>query len=119
MRVELVSQDSLLVCVKLLGKVTQNAFGAQDEPLRSQFGPDVYRQGVLVDLSGSEFLDSRGVGWMLKCHKRFREAGGIFVLHSIPPVIREVLDVLRMDLVFDLADDEQAARAKASAASHS
>jgi len=35
------------------------------------------------------------------------------VIHSIPPVIQEVLNVLHLDELFYLSANEQAARAKA------
>jgi anti-anti-sigma factor len=115
MQLEFVSDDSVTLSLRLIGDVTQNAYGPNSEPLSDAYGPDVYQRAVLVHLGEAGFIDSRGVGWLLVCHKRFREVGGILVLHSMTPEVAQVLKILRMDLVMDLADDETSARAKAIA----
>jgi anti-anti-sigma factor len=50
-----------------------------------------------------EVLDSSGIGWLLTCQKRFREAGGELVLHSLSPISRNVIRVLNMHSVFKMA----------------
>lgn len=116
MHSNLVSNDGVVSCVSALGQITQNAFGPEDEPLACALGDGVYSTRVLLDLHGAEYMDSRGVGWLLKIHRRFRQAGGIVVMHSIPPVIQDVLRVLRMDEVLNISDDAQTARAAAGVA---
>lgn len=115
MHLEFVSDDTTTLCVRVIGDVTQDAYGPNNEPLSEAYGADVYQRAVLVHLGSSHFIDSRGVGWLLKCHKRFREVGGIMVLHSMTPEVAQVMKILRMDLVMDLAEDEDSARAKAIA----
>lgn len=115
MRLENVSEDTTTLCVRVIGDVTQDAYGPNSEPLAEAHGHDVYQRAVLLSLGETRFIDSRGVGWLLKCHKRFREAGGILVLHSMTPEVTQVLKILRMDLVMDLAKDEASARVKATA----
>jgi len=114
MQLEKVSEDATILCVRIVGDVTQNAYGPSDEPLADNLGRDLYQRAVLLDLSACPFIDSRGVGWLLKCHKLFRAAGGVLVLHSMTVEVGQVLKVLRMDLVMDLATDESSARAKAT-----
>jgi len=118
MRFKLVSQDDAVTSVTAAGEITQSAFGNEDEPLALAFGEQIYASRLLLGLSEAVYVDSRGVGWLLKCHKRCREAGGIFVIHSIPPLVNDVLRVLRLNKVLDLADDEVKARAMAEDASH-
>jgi len=115
MQLEFVSDDSVTLSLRLIGDVTQDAYGPSSEPLSDAYGADVYQRAVLIHLGEAGFIDSRGVGWLLVCHKRVREAGGILVLHSMTPEVAQVLKILRMDLVMDLADDETSARAKAIA----
>ena len=115
MKLEFVSDDTTTLCVRLVGDVTQDAYGPNSEPLSDAYGVEVYQRAVLMHLGAAGFIDSRGVGWMLICHKRFRDAGGILVLHSMSAEVAQVLKVLRMDLVMDLAEDETSARAKAIA----
>jgi anti-anti-sigma factor len=55
------------------------------------------------------FLDSSGVGWLLGCNKRFRQGGGSMVLHTVPPIVLDMLKVMRLEQVLKIADDEPAA----------
>ena len=115
MKLEFDSDDGTMLSVRVNGDITQDAYGPNSEPLADAFGSEVYQRAVLVHLGEAGFIDSRGVGWLLKCHKRFREAGGIIVLHSMTPEVNQVFKILRMDLCLDLAKDEATARAKATA----
>ncbi len=115
MRLELLSNDGSVAHFAASGRITQDAFQQEAEPLAEQLGEAVYTDRVLLSLQGADYLDSRGVGWLLKCHRRFRKEGGILVVHSIPTVIMDVLKVLHMDEVLNLACDEQAARSLAMA----
>jgi anti-anti-sigma factor len=115
MRFEIVSNDGDVTSVTACGQITQSAFDHEEEPLAEQFGEGVYATRLLLGLQGADYMDSRGVGWLLKCHRRFRRAGGIFVIHSMPPVIRDVLKVLHLDTILNVENDEQAARERALA----
>jgi anti-anti-sigma factor len=95
--------------VAVCGEVHQTDFLAADEPLSGHLGAEGYQAVVLVDLSGVTTLDSSGVGWLLLCQKRFRTAGGAFVLHSLSPFVLQLFDVLKMHLVLTIAADEPAA----------
>jgi len=68
-----------------------------------------YARKVLLSLNETEFIDSSGLSWLLTCHKRFCEAGGRFVVHSVPPSVSDILMMMRLELVLDLAADESAA----------
>ncbi len=115
MLLELVSEDATILSLRVIGDVTQDAYGPSTEPLAEAYGDDVYQRAVLLNLDHVRFIDSRGVGWLLTCHKRFRDAGGVIVIHSMKAEVAQVLKVLRMDLVLDLAQDEATARVKATA----
>ncbi len=95
--------------VAVCDEVHQTDFLAADEPLSGHLGTEGYQAVVLVDLSGVTTLDSSGVGWLLLCQKRFRTAGGAFVLHSLSPFVLQLFDVLKMHLVLTIANDESAA----------
>ncbi|MES1213404.1 MAG: STAS domain-containing protein [Singulisphaera sp.] len=115
MRLDVLSTDCDVTSVNASGRITQSAFHAEDEPLAVKFGNGIYAGRLVLGLQGADYVDSRGVGWLLKCHRRFRQAGGVFVVHSIPAIILDVLKVLHMDEVLHLSPDEQQAREKALA----
>ena len=92
------------------GDVSFSALQAKDEPLAKMLGPDVYRRRVLLDFAKVGFLDSTGVSWLITCQKRFAKDGGIMVLHSMPPLARAVIDLLRLNKILHLQPDIGAAR---------
>jgi anti-anti-sigma factor len=109
MQLVLHSDDGNYLHMRLKGRVTQKELPADEDLFVTQLGPDAYARKVLLDMQESEFLDSSGVSWLLVSHKRFRERGGRIVLHSIPPLVGNVLKVLRMNQIFLIAENEQAA----------
>lgn len=109
MELEKVSDDGNVLRLQAKGCVKQNAAMAELEPMGALLGGEGYSRKVLLDLSNADFVDSSGLSWLLVCHKRFREAGGRVVLHSVPLVVMQILQVLCLDRAFDLADDESAA----------
>jgi hypothetical protein len=42
-------------------------------------------------------------------HKRFRDAGGLLVVHSPAPMVQHVFQLLQVPTVIAVADDEAAA----------
>lgn len=115
MKMELVSADGEVARLRLNGRVTQAELSEGDDPLVELLGAEAYARKALVDLTGADFIDSSGVGWLLNCHKKFRQANGRFILHSIPPLVRRTLQVLRMELVLQLAKDVSEAESMAQA----
>jgi anti-anti-sigma factor len=79
------------------------------DPLYSLVGEGCFARRVLIDMAKASFIDSSGIGWLITCHKQFKEHGGMLVLHSIPPRVRQTLDFLRIGAIIQIADDEKAA----------
>jgi anti-anti-sigma factor len=100
------SDDGNVVQIEVAGKVSHRQIATDADLLSTLAGPDVYSKTVLLNLAGAEFLDSSGVGWLLMCHRRFEQNGGRMVLCRAPAIVMNVLKVLRMHLVFNLADSE-------------
>ena len=55
------------------------------------------------------FRDASGVSWLLTLHKQFRANCGRRIMHDVPPIVLNVLKVLRMNTLFDLASSEKEA----------
>jgi anti-sigma B factor antagonist len=106
------------VRLELVGQITRSDWPADYDPLVELCGRDVHSSKVLMNLSQANYLDSSGVSWLLACNKRFKEAGGSLVLHSISPLTMQFLKLMRMDLALTLAPDETTARQKANGVSH-
>jgi anti-anti-sigma factor len=112
MDVKIVSDDGNVVRFQVSGRITQKQTEPDDEPIAKLLGKEGYSRKALLDMSQAEYIDSSGVSWLLVAHKRFRSAGGKIVTYNIPPLVLNVLKVLRMHLVFDLAGDENEAARK-------
>jgi anti-anti-sigma factor len=87
----------------------------EQSPIQSIVGQDCYKQKILLDLKNTSFIDSAGVGWLVKFHKLCQQSGGILVLHSLPPAIVAILRLLHMDRFLRIVEDEHAALALATA----
>ena len=94
------------------GEITQSALIGDHNPLERMLGAGGYKCKVLISLAKADYTDSAGVGWFITCHKKFRDVGGIMVLHSIPPMVSHIFQLLQMQTVLHLASDEAAALVK-------
>jgi anti-anti-sigma factor len=54
------------------------------------------RESVTVDLSGVTFIDSSGLGTLVKAHKRIRVAGGRLTVTGPQPNVRKVFEISRL-----------------------
>lgn len=105
-----ISQEDHSVKLRAKGRIVQSDVSPFSDPLAEAIKDSSYRQRVLIDMADVEFVDSSGISWILTCHKRFREAGGLLVLHSCVPAVSNILRVLKMDQILHVADDENAAQ---------
>ena len=111
MKLTLISRTPELTLVACEGHVTQITLDAGGDPLEALLTTGAWADSILMDLSQAQFIDSSGVGWMLKCHKHCKQAGGRIIYHSAPPLVRQTLELLQMGRVLFLAKDAKAARA--------
>jgi anti-anti-sigma factor len=111
-------EENGFVRMQVAGRISRTSWPVGYDPLVEQCGSDVYSKPALINLARADYIDSSGVGWFLTCHKRFKEAGGKMVLHTISPFTMQFLKLMRMDLVLNFAVDEAAARQKAQGENH-
>ena len=84
--------------------------------LAALVGENGFAQTVLLDLSRTLYIDSAGISWLLVCHRQFRDAGGALIFHSLTPMVLQMIRLMRLDRVFQLADDARSARQLAEGA---
>ena len=111
-------EENGFVRMEIAGRISRTAWPVGFDPLVEQCGGDVYSKPALINFARADYIDSSGVGWLLTCHKRFKEGGGKMVLHTISPFTMQFLKLMRMDLVLNFAVDEPAARQKAQGEHH-
>jgi len=64
---------------------------------------------ILLDLEQVNFLDSAGLGELVRTHVAVRSRGGHLTLVNPAPNVRQLLHVTKVDQVFDIAPDEMTA----------
>ena len=111
MDLRLLSDEKDVLRVEIAGPIVRSDVPPESEPFESLLGPEGYARRVLISLAGITLIDSICLAWLLVLHKRFREAGGTMVVHSIRPPVIEILALVRFEQVLYVAEDETAALA--------
>lgn len=68
-------------------------------------------KAVVVDFSGATQLDSTGIGELVGALSLANEHGAALRLAALPPKIRELLRITRLDTVFDVRESPEQALA--------
>jgi anti-sigma B factor antagonist len=102
MKLSLGKSDGETFQILVSGKITQHDFGPVQEPLEALIGPGVYARQIELDMSNATYMDSSGVGWLLTCHKRVREAGGRLTIVNVQAIIANMLRLLKLSRMFGL-----------------
>jgi anti-anti-sigma factor len=110
MKLKLRSDEAGFCRIQTDGEIRLSDLSGDTRLVESLLGPGCYARKILLDMQNTPYMDSSGVSWLVNFHKHCREAGGILVLHSIPPSIMSILKLLHMDRYLNLVEDEQAAR---------
>ena len=64
---------------------------------------------VVVDLSGVTYIDSSGVASLVEAFQLARKKSGTFALAHVSPAVMRVLSLARLDRVFTIHPDIEAA----------
>ena len=64
---------------------------------------------ILLNLKDVKYIDSSGVGDLVRCVTSLRRQGGDLKLLTPAPMVLEVLQVTRLDKILDIKDDESLA----------
>jgi len=104
-----------VVLVEHVGEIHFALEDSARDQLAPILGEGCYANRVLLDLSNCGYIDSAGIGWLMVCFKRFKTAGGRFVIHSATPMVQEVLNFLRIPTIIPTRPDEASALAAARA----
>jgi anti-sigma B factor antagonist len=86
--------------------------GKESESLRSHISGLLQdRRSILLHLGEVGFVDSSGLGTMVRAHANTRQARGDLKLCNVPDHLLKVLQMTRLTSVFDLHDSEETALA--------
>lgn len=104
-----VAEEGPLLLAKVSGTISRDALMWNESP-EDVLGEGVFARIILFDVSDCDRLDSAGVSWLIRLHRRCSDAGGRLIIHSTPPVVAKTLKLLNMQMVLSLAEDLTAAR---------
>lgn len=113
MQLKLVSHNDQMTRLAFEGEITQHALQHDLDPLESIIGSTIYQRRALVNMEQASYVDSSGISWLLGAHKRFERNGGRLILHSIPPAVVQVLQLLKLNSLLHVAADEREALQRA------
>jgi stage II sporulation protein AA (anti-sigma F factor antagonist) len=117
MKLNVVSIEKELVRIQAEGEISSHDFTADGRnPIEAVLGSRWATHQVLLDMRAVPFLDSSAVGWLMTTRRELERGGGLIVLHSIQPRVRQILDLLRVGKALPLVDGEPAALAVIAAA---
>jgi len=68
-------------------------------------------QNLVVNLAGLSELDSSGISALVRAHTSLKRQGGRCIYFSAPKRVMQVIKMVRLDTVFEMADDEAKALA--------
>ena len=66
---------------------------------------DVAHRALVLDLHGVEFVDSSGLGALLGIKKQQERAGGHLLLTRLSAPVARIIEITRMDRVFEVTGD--------------
>ncbi len=65
----------------------------------------------MVDFSRCAMIDSAAIGALVDSNRQFKSGGGMLVLYSLAPRVKDVIQLLKLEQLFNLAPNEAGARA--------
>ncbi len=69
-------------------------------------GPE---EGLIIDCGGAQFIDSTGLGLLMRMQKRCRQSGKHLVLSTVSPAVLKLLQMTRLNSIFTQAASREEA----------
>jgi len=63
----------------------------------------------LLNLAGVDYIDSDGMGELVRCYSVVRQRGGEMKLAQLSPRVANLLELTRLNTLFDIYGEEQVA----------
>ncbi len=108
------------ISIRKAGSITildlngQLKLGESEQTFRQEF-QNLLEQGarhIAINLSGVSYIDSSGIGSLVRAFTQAKKAGGRCTLFSPTKQVSQLIHMVRLDSVLDIASDEAAALAR-------
>jgi len=103
-------ENDEVIRVRCEGTLSLRQAEPQTDPLQILLGPHCYTHKVLLNLERSQAIDTSGVCWLCHSQTRFNQSRGALILYSVPPIVTDILDFIKMRSHLRIAETEPQAR---------
>jgi anti-sigma B factor antagonist len=97
-----------ITVVDAVGRLTLNDSRTQLRDLIHVLSGDGQRK-FLFNLAGVEFIDSDGMGELVRCYSAVRQSGGELKLVHVNKKVQDLLELTRISTLFEIYSEERAA----------
>jgi anti-sigma B factor antagonist len=94
--------------VDVIGKLTLSESRTQLRDLIHVLSGTGHRK-FLLNLAGVEYVDSDGMGELVRCYTTVRQTGGEMKLAQVNKRVADLLQITRLNTLFEIYSEEQAA----------
>jgi anti-sigma B factor antagonist len=95
--------DERSVVLRVVGEIHASTAPAFSERLNSAISDG--RTGVVLDLTGVEFIDSTGLSVLLNGLRRVTRVRGTMVLACANPTVLRLFEITKLDSTFEIVPD--------------
>jgi anti-sigma B factor antagonist len=64
---------------------------------------------IIIDMGGLQYINSMGIDKLITFYQDVTEYGGRVILTSLQPVVKEIFQITKMDLVTEIYPDKESA----------
>ena len=94
--------------VDVIGKLTLSESRTQLRDMIHVLSSSGHRK-FLLNLAGVEYVDSDGMGELVRCYTTVRQTGGEMKLVQVNKRVADLLQITRLNSLFEIYSEEQAA----------
>ncbi|HJT71541.1 MAG TPA: STAS domain-containing protein [Terriglobales bacterium] len=108
------------ISIRKAGSITildlngQLKLGESEQTFRQEF-QNLLEQGarhIAVNLAGVPYIDSSGIGSLVRAFTQVKKVGGRCTFFCPTKPVAQLIHMVRLDSILDIADDEPAALAR-------
>jgi anti-sigma B factor antagonist len=96
-----------IVVVDAVGRLTLSESRTQLRDLIHVLSGNGHKK-FLLNLAGVEFVDSDGMGELVRCYSIVRRAGGEMKLARVTKKVQDLLQLTRLNTLFEIYSEEEA-----------
>jgi anti-sigma B factor antagonist len=97
-----------IIVVDAVGRLTLSDSRTQLRDLIHVFCGNGHKK-FLLNLAGVDFMDSDGMGELVRCYSVVRQRGGEMKLAQVSKKVQELLQITRLNTLFEIYSEEQVA----------